>query len=97
MSEKQEQFIKDLDTVLGNIRELLIEKNRKYGDSALSPSRIFSRASSKEQLKVRIDDKLTRIANQEPDEDEDCIADLTGYLIIYKIAELREKNANHDA
>lgn len=91
MSEKQEQFIKDLDTVLGNIRELLIEKNRKYGDSALSPSRIFSRASSKEQLKVRIDDKLTRIANQEPDEDEDCIEDLTGYLVIYKIAELREE------
>ena len=92
MSEKQEQFIKDLDTVLGNIRELLIEKNRKYGDSALSPSRIFSRASSKEQLKVRIDDKLTRIANQEPDEDEDVITDTLGYLVIYKIAELREKN-----
>lgn len=90
--DKQEQFQLDLDTVLFGIRELLIEKNRKYGDSALSPSRIFSRASSKEQIKVRIDDKLTRLANQEPDDDEDCVKDLLGYLILYKIAELREKN-----
>lgn len=90
----QEAFINDLDSVLGGIRELLIEKNRKYGDSALSPSRIFSRGSPKEQLKVRIDDKLTRIMNQQDDEDEDVITDLIGYLVIYKIAERREQNAN---
>lgn len=91
--DKQAKFIEDLDIVLNDIRTLLIEKNRKYGDSALSPSRIFSRASSKEQLKVRIDDKLTRLANQEPDEDEDVIFDLLGYLVIYKIAEKREQDA----
>lgn len=90
----QEAFAKDLDSVLGDIRELLIEKNRKYGDSALSPSRIFSRSSPKEQLKVRIDDKLTRIKNQQVDDDEDAITDLLGYIVIYKIAERREHNAN---
>lgn len=90
--DKQEAFIKDLDEVLGEIRTLLIEKNRKYGDSALSPSRIFSKASPLEQLKVRIDDKLTRIQNQNLDEDEDVVDDLAGYLVIYKIAEKRNAN-----
>ena len=32
-----------------------------------------------------MDDKLSRIANQQPDEDEDPIDDLIGYLILYKV------------
>ena len=86
---KQEQFARDLDTVLDSIRSLLIEKNRKYGDSALTPSRIFSNSDAVEQIKVRIDDKLTRLKNQQGDEDEDVAKDLLGYLIILQIAELR--------
>ncbi len=65
---------------------LLVEKNRKYGNSALVPKRIFSKASTLEQLKVRIDDKLARIANQQVDEDEDVTFDLLGYLILLRIA-----------
>ena len=38
-----------------------IHKNRKYGNSALKPNRIFSKCSATEQLLVRIDDKLNRI------------------------------------
>lgn len=86
---KQEQFALDLDTVLDGIRSLLIEKNRKYGDSALTPSRTFSSSDAVEQIKVRIDDKLTRLKNQQGDEDEDVAKDLLGYLIILQIAELR--------
>lgn len=73
------------DTLIG-IFFLLIEKNRKYGDSALNPARIFSKASNIEQIKVRIDDKLSRIKNAQDDEDEDVIADLIGYLVLLKIA-----------
>jgi len=68
------------------IKSLLIEKNRKYGDSAMNPSRIFSKADSKEQLKVRIDDKLNRIMNQQSDDTEDSVMDLIGYLILLKIS-----------
>lgn len=68
------------------ISEMLAEKNRKYGDSALNPSRIFSRADAIEQINVRIDDKLTRIANRQDDEDEDVDLDLIGYLILRRIA-----------
>lgn len=73
------------DTLIG-IFSMLIEKNRKYGDSALNPARIFSKASNIEQLKVRLDDKLNRIKNAQDDEDEDVIADLIGYLVLLTVA-----------
>lgn len=73
------------DTLIG-IFFMLIEKNRKYGDSALNPARIFSKASNIEQLYVRLDDKLSRIKNAQDDEDEDVIDDLIGYLVLLTIA-----------
>lgn len=75
------------------IRDLLLDKNRKYGDSAVNPARIFSKASAKEQILVRIDDKINRIKNRQNDEDEDVILDLIGYLILYRVA-LKMENEN---
>ncbi len=82
----------EIAIVCDQIKELLISKNMRYGDSALDPCRIFSKASSTEQLLVRIDDKLSRIqrgaglvAN-----DEDVISDLIGYLILLKVASSRQ-------
>ena len=69
------------------IKEMLLEKNRKYGNSALSPKRIFSKASSIEQINVRIDDKLSRIESAQTDDIEDPILDLLGYLILRRVAE----------
>ena len=69
---------------------MLIEKNRKYGDSALEPKRVFSKASAEEQILVRLDDKLSRVANAQEDEDEDVIRDIIGYLILLRI--IRCKN-----
>lgn len=68
------------------LKALLLEKNRKYGNSALSPVRVFSKADTLEQLFVRADDKLNRIRNRQDDEDEDVFTDLAGYLILIKIA-----------
>jgi len=69
------------------IKELLLTKNKKYGDSALNPVRVFSKASAQEQLLVRIDDKLSRIQKGAGllASDEDVIQDLIGYLILLKI------------
>lgn len=69
------------------IENMLLEKNRKYGNSALQPIRIFSKADKTEQLKVRIDDKLNRLLSGQMDEDEDVIKDLIGYLILLLIAQ----------
>jgi hypothetical protein len=79
----------EVDAVLKNIGDLLKEKNRKYGDSALNPVRIFSKSDAVEQIKVRLDDKLKRMANQQSDEDEDVVTDLMGYLVLLRIAQRR--------
>lgn len=89
-------FKADLDKVLGDMRTLLIEKNEAYGDSALSPIRIFSKADSLEQLNVRIDDKLSRLAKGTSFGSEDTVMDLLGYLILYKIQHERDlRGYNH--
>lgn len=88
---QQEQFAKEVTEVLHGISKLLIEKNRKYGDSALNPARIFSRADTVEQLKIRLDDKINRVRNQQDDEDEDVEMDLIGYLVLLRIAKKRMK------
>jgi len=75
-----------VSTYLLEIRELLISKNLKYGNSALEPLGVFSQLSAKEGLLIRIDDKLKRIKNGSLEkDDEDVINDLIGYLVLLKI------------
>jgi len=76
-----------IKAVISDIEQLLLEKNRKYGDSALRPVRIFSNATPVEQILVRIDDKLSRISQGHGwDEEEDTITDLIGYLVLLQVA-----------
>jgi hypothetical protein len=81
-----------ISIICDHIKALLIEKNKKYGDSALNPSRIFSKADAVEQILVRIDDKLNRIQKGAGllASDEDVIQDLIGYLVLLKIALARQ-------
>ena len=73
--------------VCDDIKDLLLEKNAKYGDSALNPIRILSRSSPTEQILVRIDDKLNRIKQGNIlEDDEDVVSDLIGYFVLLKIA-----------
>ena len=76
-----------------DIRDMLQGKNALYGDSALKPARIFSKASSTEQLLVRIDDKISRLQQGtiEPWEGEDTVLDLVGYLVMLLISRDIEK------
>jgi hypothetical protein len=70
------------------IRSMLLKKNADYGNSALDPRRIFSKADPVEQIKVRIDDKLSRIASGNANlDDEDTVQDLMGYLVLLRIAQ----------
>jgi len=68
------------------ILAMLMEKNRKYGDSAIDPVRIFSSADPVAQIDVRIDDKLSRIRSAQDDDTEDAELDLIGYLILKRVA-----------
>jgi hypothetical protein len=82
----QEDFKFELATVLDEIEQMLLAKNQAYGNSALDPVRIFSKASPEEQIRVRIDDKLKRMQNQTPGDAEDTELDLLGYLILLRIS-----------
>jgi hypothetical protein len=80
MSNTRERIIEECE----RLKTLLLEKNAKYGDSAVNPMRVFSKASPEDQLLVRIDDKLSRVARG-VGEDEDVILDLLGYLVLLRI------------
>ena len=84
MTKKTQNAIK---WTCDEVRDMLIEKNKAYGDSALNPDNIFSKLDSAEAICARIDDKLSRIKNVGlDDKTEDTLDDLIGYLILLKIA-----------
>jgi hypothetical protein len=77
------------------LEELLIQKNTQYDNAALEPIHIFSNLDSLQTVKVRIDDKLKRLAGwfQNPEnavtvetifQNEDTISDLIGYLFLLR-------------
>jgi hypothetical protein len=72
--------------IMGRLENMLIEKNRAYGDSALDPVRIFSKENAVEQIYVRIDDKLSRVQRGHEYPGDDTIFDLVGYLVLLLVA-----------
>lgn len=82
-----------IKTKCKQLEDLLLMKNAKYGDAALEPMNVFSKAGAVAGIKVRIDDKLKRIMNAGLVEDtEDTLQDLAGYLILLMIAKENESN-----
>lgn len=69
-----------------DLAELLIQKNRSYGNSALNPVNVFSKLDPVEAICARIDDKLMRITTLGiNDGSEDTVKDLQGYLVLLRI------------
>ena len=84
MSKRTQNSIK---WTCNEIRDLLLSKNKAYGDSAIEPDNIFSKLDNAQAICARIDDKLSRIKNRGLDDaTEDTLDDLIGYLILLKIA-----------
>jgi hypothetical protein len=82
-----------ISEVCKEIEALLHAKNAAYGDSALNPLRVFATADPIEQIRVRIDDKLSRLARGTNYADEDTVLDLAGYLILLLVAEKEDDGA----
>ncbi len=84
MKETQDKIRKTMKEVL----DLLIAKNKQYGDSALNPTGIFAKGSAEDLIRIRIDDKLNRLLQGDDsiESDEDVILDLIGYLVLLLIA-----------
>ena len=84
MSKRTQNSIK---WTCNEIRDLLLSKNKAYGDSAIEPDNIFSKLDNAQAICARIDDKLSRIKNRGLDDaTEVTLDDLIGYLILLKIA-----------
>jgi hypothetical protein len=91
-SETRDAIIAECDA----LKEMLLSKNRAYGNSATDPVRIFSKANTEEQIRVRIDDKLSRIIRGELS-GEDAELDLTGYLVLLRVVRRLAKVAAAEA
>lgn len=85
-----QQLIKE---TIKDIEALLIEKNKAYGDSAIDPVRVFSKANNLEQIYVRIDDKLSRVKRGHEYPGDDTIKDLIGYLVLLLVAKEKSVEA----
>lgn len=79
---------------LAGVADLIEQKNAAYGNSALPPMRVFSRADRREGLRVRIDDKLSRMARGDGCATEDTLRDLVGYLALLAVTAEPEPKAN---
>lgn len=73
--------------VFDSMKNLVIEKNRRYGDAAISPINIFSKLDAGEGVKVRIDDKISRIMYNGCDLRKNDVADLIGYLALLAVSQ----------
>ena len=74
---------------------MLIAKTQSYGNSALDPVRLFASSDAVEQIKVRIDDKISRLVRGHEAFDDNTPNDMLGYLVLLRIAEMiaREREA----
>lgn len=67
------------------MNELLQDKNKEYGDSALNPSNYFYKGDSVNSICIRLDDKLSRVKNSKELRKND-ICDILGYCTLLLIS-----------
>ena len=80
-SETLTESQKKISEVCDSMKDLLLYKNKKYGDSALNPNNVFYKGDSTNSIKIRLDDKIGRIKNCEETRVND-VSDLIGYSVL---------------
>lgn len=86
LTESQKKIVEICDSM----KDLLLYKNQKYGDSALNPNNIFYKGDSTNSIKIRLDDKIGRIKNCEETRIND-VADVIGYCTLLLVSIGAEK------
>jgi len=77
LTESQKKIVEICDSM----KDLLLYKNEKYGDSALNPSNIFYKGDATNSIKIRLDDKIGRVRNCEETRVND-VCDIIGYCVL---------------
>lgn len=67
--------------VCDEMKNVLLYKNEKYGDSALHPNNVFYKGDSTNSIKIRLDDKIGRVKNCKETRIND-VADIIGYCVL---------------
>ena len=84
MIENTQQKITEITEAM---RDLLLYKNQKYGDSALNPKQIFYKGEARDSIMIRLDDKLGRImANTDTTPRINDVADIIGYCTLLLVS-----------
>lgn len=73
--------------VLDGMKGLLLYKNRKYGDSAINPKKIFYKGDSTNSILIRLDDKIGRVMSNPDDKPRvNDVADIIGYCTLLLVS-----------
>ena len=69
------------------MKDLLLYKNNKYGDSAISPKKIFYKGDSTNSILIRLDDKIGRVMSNTEDKPRvNDVCDIIGYCTLLLIS-----------
>lgn len=83
LTETQKKIVEITDS----IKDLLLYKNQKYGDSAINPKKIFYKGDSTNSILIRLDDKLGRVmSNTEEKPRVNDVADIISYCTLLLIS-----------
>ena len=86
-SEKMSDTQMKLVDVLDGMKNLLLYKNKKYGDSAINPKKIFYKGDSTNSILIRLDDKIGRVMSNPDDKPRvNDVADIIGYCTLLLIS-----------
>ena len=73
--------------IMGAMKDLLLYKNQKYGDSAINPKKVFYKGDSTNSILIRLDDKLGRVmSNTEEKPRVNDVCDIIGYCTLLLIS-----------
>lgn len=86
-TEKATDTQQKLIDVLDGMKSLLLYKNRKYGDSAINPKKIFYKGDSTNSILIRLDDKIGRVMSNPDDKPRvNDVADIIGYCTLLLVS-----------
>lgn len=86
-TEKISDTQRKLMDVLDGMKSLLLYKNRKYGDSAINPKKVFYKGDTTNSILIRLDDKIGRIMSNTDDRPRvNDVADIIGYCTLLLVS-----------
>lgn len=73
--------------IMGAMKDLLLYKNQKYGDSAINPKKVFYKGDSTNSILIRLDDKIGRVMSNTEDKPRvNDVCDIIGYCTLLLIS-----------